>query len=68
MKTYYVHTRKDAEGDYEVHAYGCDKMPESENRVYLGLFSNCENAVVEAKKYRNPVNGCIHCCTTCHTR
>jgi hypothetical protein len=67
MKKYYVHKYTDAQGDHEVHVEGCSKMPSAENRIYLGEFSNCDDAVREAKKHRSPVNGCYHCCTPCHT-
>lgn len=67
-KKYYVHTKKDANGDYEVHKEGCHKMPKEENRKFLGEFSNCEDAVKEAEKEYDPVNGCIHCSKDCHTQ
>lgn len=68
MAKYYVHTKTDAQGDHEVHKQGCAWMPEPENRLYLGDFSNCQDAVKEAKEhyYRNS-NGCKHCSTECHS-
>jgi hypothetical protein len=66
-KKYYVHKYKDPQGDHEVHIEGCSKMPLPENRMYLGEFSNCQDAVREAKKYYSPVDGCYYCCSPCHT-
>lgn len=67
MKKYYVHTLKDIHGDHEVHAEGCYKMPDERNRLYLGVFPNCQDAVKEARQHYAPVNGCIHCCEPCHS-
>lgn len=66
-KKYYVHKYTDRQGDHEVHVENCSKMPSTDNRIYLGEFSNCHEAVHEAKKHRSPVNGCYYCCTLCHT-
>ena len=68
MPKYYVHTKKDAQGDYEVHKEGCDYLPSAANREYLGTFSGCKEAVkaAEDKGYK-PANGCVHCSKECHT-
>lgn len=60
---YYVHTT----GDHEVHKSDCGHKPEPENRLYLGEFYSCEDAVKEAKKTYDKVNGCYWCCNSCHT-
>ncbi len=67
MDRYYVHTLTDAQGDHEVHKSTCDKLPKSENRIYLGEFSNCQQAVIEAKKRYSNSNGCYWCSRDCHT-
>ena len=67
MKKYYVHKYTDAQGDHEVHVEGCSKMPSPENRIELGSFSNCDDAVAAAKKIYSDVNGCYYCCKACHT-
>lgn len=65
---YFVHTKKDVEGDYEVHTKDCHKLPVVANRKELGEFSSCAPAVTEAKRLGyTPTNGCIHCCKPCHT-
>ena len=67
MAKYYVNKNAQSNGDHEVHKDGCDHMPYSENRIYLGEFYTCQSAVQEARKYYNRVNGCYYCCRPCHT-
>lgn len=67
MASYYVHKQTDDEGDHEVHKTGCIKMPKEENRIYLGEFSNCWDAVNAAKRIYSNSNGCYYCCRECHT-
>jgi hypothetical protein len=43
-------------------------MPNSENRIYLGEFSNCKEAVQEAKRHFSQSNGCKYCSPSCHTQ
>lgn len=65
---YYVHTSKDAQGDYEVHCEGCSHMPLPLNRKLLGAFGSCAVAVKKAGSLGyNPANGCYWCCRGCHT-
>lgn len=65
---YYVNKNEQDNGDHEVHKSGCAWMPEVENRIYLGDFSNCSQAVKKAKEYYNQVNGCYYCSNDCHTQ
>lgn len=67
MKTYYVNSNAQANGDHEVHSEGCLYMPNYENRRFLGYFSNCQDAIRDAKKIYIKPNGCYHCCYQCHT-
>lgn len=64
---YYVNKNVQANGDHEVHESGCLYMPDDENRIYLGDFSNCHAAVREAKRYYPQSNGCYYCSIECHT-
>jgi hypothetical protein len=68
MKKYYVNTKAQSNGDHEVHNEDCKYLPSSENRKYLGEFSNCKPAVEEAKKTYKQTNGCKTCCPACHTQ
>mgnify|MGYP006282069093 CR=1 FL=1 len=67
MKKYYVNKNEQSNGDHEVHSKECTYLPQTENRIYLGEFSNCWLAVSEAKKHYNQVNGCYYCSYECHT-
>lgn len=68
MKNYYVNRKKQPiSGDNEVHTSDCTFMPSIENREYLGLFSNCKDAVIDAKKKGYNANGCYFCSNSCHT-
>lgn len=67
MKKYYVNKNAQSNGDHEVHDQYCDYLPHLDNRNYLGEFSSCSGAVVEAKKSYSKVNGCYYCSKNCHT-
>ena len=67
MPYYYVNMNAQPNGDHEVHKAGCDYMPKSENCKFLGEFSNCRDAVREAKKFYSKSNGCYYCSRECHT-
>lgn len=62
---YYVNKDAQSNGDHEVHVEGCWYMPN--NKIYLGNYTNCQDAVAEAKKHYPQSNGCKYCCTACHT-
>lgn len=68
MKKYYVNNNAQSNGDHEVHQEDCIYLPLPQNRTDLGYFSNCNDAVKEAKKYYTQVNGCKYCSKECHTQ
>jgi hypothetical protein len=57
--------------NYEVHvSNNCEHLPLIDNRVSLGDFNNCDDALSYAKK-RYPsksseIDGCYYCCYSCH--
>lgn len=65
MARYYVNNNAQANGDHEVHVETCAFLPM--NRTYLGDFSNCSDAVGEARKHYSKSNGCYWCSKACHT-
>lgn len=67
MYNYYVNKNEQPSGDHEVHKSGCPRLPNRDNRIYLGSFSSCVPAVKEAKKHFNKVDGCGICSKPCHT-
>ncbi|OYP03536.1 hypothetical protein CI599_10070 [Vibrio cholerae] len=67
MIHYYVNKNAQTNGDHEVHTSVCSHLPAEHNRLYLGMFANCRDAVREAKKTYSKSNGCYYCCNLCHT-
>lgn len=68
MAKYYVNRNAQPTGEHEVHKQGCSYMPAPQNCAYLGDFTNCHDAVAEARKRYSNVDGCYYCCNDCHTR
>jgi hypothetical protein len=64
---YYVNKKRQINGDHEVHEETCRFMPNTDNRKYLGDYSNCSAAVAEAKRTYITSNGCKTCSLICHT-
>ncbi len=67
MPNYYVNRRQQSNGDHEVHHENCIYLPADENRIELGDFENCRDAVNKAKDHFDQVNGCERCSEPCHT-
>ena len=67
MARYYVNKNQQSNGDHEVHTYSCNYLPAQENRIYLGDFTNCWAAVMEARRHYDKANGCYWCSRPCHT-
>jgi len=40
-------------------------VPKEENRIYLGYFSNCKEALEGARKHYSDIEGCYYCCSPC---
>lgn len=68
MAKYFVNKNAQFTGEHEVHKEDCIFIPDSSNRQYLGEFSQCKEAIREAKKYYDNVDGCYYCSNECHTR
>ena len=68
MAKYYVNENAQPTGEHEVHKEDCSFLPDYTNKKYLGEYSNCKDAIKEAKKYYSNVDGCYYCCPECHTR
>lgn len=65
---YYVNKNAQSNGDHEVHNEKCPVLPYPENRLYLGEFSNCRDAVKKAKETYAKADGCQKCSPECNTR
>lgn len=68
MGFYYLNRNAQTTGEHEVHESNCFRMPEPQNRIYLGYFSNANEAVREARKYYDNVDGCYYCSPEAHRR
>lgn len=64
MYHFYVDEISTHSGKHRVHKLGCSCM--KLDRIYLGEFSSCKNAMEEAKKIYKEVKGCHHCCRECY--
>lgn len=67
MSIYYVNKQAQSNVDHEVHKSDCNYLPSEENLKYLGSFTNCHDAVKEAKEHYPKSNGCFYCSRECHT-
>lgn len=57
--------------NYEIHNEEiCTHLPIPVNRIHIGYFNNCKDAMASAiKKYpelRSEIDGCYWCCNSCH--
>jgi hypothetical protein len=64
---YYANRNAQVNGDHEVHEVTCSFMPTDPHRRYLGDFTGCAEAVIEARKHYAKANGCYYCSFACHT-
>lgn len=66
MASYYVNMRAQKNGAHEVHRSDCEYLPSPQNRMYLGEFPNCLDAVKKAKEVYPEADGCATCSPKCH--
>jgi len=71
MSKYIINKNAQSDGFHEVHNENtCNHLPDLPNRVVIGEYNNCYDAV-SATKQTNPqhdIDGCYFCCNACHTR
>ena len=60
MELYYVNRNAQPTGEHEVHTSSCAHGPSIKNRINLGFFHNNSEAIKEARKYYNNVDGCFY--------
>ncbi len=65
-KNYYINKNAQIGGEHEIHTSTCFYLPAIENRIYLGCFDNCADAIKAARRYYSNVDGCFYCCPNCH--
>ena len=66
MTNYIMNINSQSNGDHKIHKMTCDRLPNLGNRLYLGDFQSCHDAVREAKKYDPEADGCLHCSPECN--
>ena len=67
MAIYNINRIAQANGDHEAHKSRCLHMPIEKNRLLLGDFYTCFDAVRAASKIYSNTNGCYYCSERCHT-
>jgi hypothetical protein len=68
MTNYIIHINSQTNGDHKVHKITCSILPNPPNRLYLGDFSNCYDAIKEAKKYDPEAESCPLCAPECQNK
>lgn len=68
MEEYFVNKNAQPNGDHEVHSKRCFYLPIENNRISLGFFSSCYQAVQKAKEIFPTADGCYSCSSECHKR
>lgn len=67
MPMYYVNNNATDGVNHEVHTKSCDRLDEVKSKSYVGTFSNCADAVKEAKaNHYAKSDGCYYCSKACH--
>lgn len=70
MANYCVNRDEQPTGEHEVHDlasnWGC--LPDSGNRIPLGYYFSCAEAVTAARQRYDNVDGCRWCVPACHSR
>lgn len=71
MAKYIINKNAQSDGYHEVHnEETCNHLPDYQNRIDLGNFYSCTDAVASAKRSypSHNIDGCYYCCNACHTR
>jgi len=68
MELYYVTATAQKTGEHEVHNWNCSSLPGVSNRLVVGSFDNCKDALKAAKKIFPQVDGCARCCPECNKK
>lgn len=67
---YYLNKNPQSSGQYELHTENCTFLKMTNDKEYIGYFSNCYEAIEEAKSKNpliaNKIDGCAFCCRPCN--
>lgn len=69
MTNYIYNRNTDNKGNHEVHTLSCSELPHPINRVNIGNFTSCKEAIthIKASSRKTNFDGCYYCCKECHT-
>ena len=73
MEPFILNNHSQPNGDFEVHRLNtCDHLPLGQDWLFLGNFSNCQDALNSARvqypHIAERIDGCYYCCNNCHIR
>jgi hypothetical protein len=66
MDKYFVRISPGLSGMHSVHKESCPFVPDNGNRIPLGRFRDCKEALREAREYFQRVDGCYFCNKECY--
>ncbi|MDI1322775.1 MAG: hypothetical protein PSV36_08495 [Algoriphagus sp.] len=64
MKFFYLNSKPNSEGKFEIHDRECDSLPSALDRDYLGPFNNGKEAMRKAEDSKSEVCLCPTCCAS----
>jgi hypothetical protein len=64
MKFFYLSSKPNDQGKFEVHEKDCEDIPEAIDRDYLGPFNNGREALRKAELTQQASVSCEKCCKT----
>ncbi|MBC6367528.1 hypothetical protein [Algoriphagus sp. AK58] len=62
MKFFYLSSKPNSQGEFEIHDKECQHIPDSLDRDYLGPFNNGLEALRKAEQLKPTVSLCKKCC------
>lgn len=65
MKAFFISTEQKGIEKYQIHQEGCEFLPNFNERIYLGIFKKCDEALDEAKKVSENLKVCPFCSKEC---
>lgn len=64
MKFFYLSSKPNTAGKFEIHDRECDLLPNPLDRDYLGPFNNGKEAMRRANDVKSEVCLCVACCAS----
>lgn len=70
MPNYICNKNADDKGRHEIHESTCSHLPLPQNRITVGSFINCRQAIEHMERVNAgkgfKFDGCYYCCYPCH--